>query len=414
MPHITTLIIGAGQAGLAMSRCLSDLSIEHLVLERGKVAERWRSQSWDSLRLLTPNWMTRLPGFRYDGEDPNAFMSVPDLIALLERYSAASRAPVLTDTTVCRVERAGGRFNVATNRGSWSSDSVVIGTGYCDLPAVPPAARSLGPAVTQIVPASYRRPELLPDGGVLVVGASSTGVQLADEIHHSGRQVTLAVGRHTRLPRRYRGRDILCWLDQLGVLRQPADAVHSIEISRRQPSLQLVGRQDHSSVDLGSLHDSGVRLVGRVQNIDGYRVNLSDDLIATAASGDIKMAEVLMRIDEFISHAGLDAEPAEPFRPTWPLGDDPVMQLDLRAEGLNTVIWATGFRRAYPWLHIPEALDRSGELAHHGGITPVPGLYALGLNFQRRRNSSFIDGVGDDARVIAGQIAQALACGRVA
>jgi putative flavoprotein involved in K+ transport len=414
VPHITTLIIGAGQAGLAMSRCLSDLSIDHLVVERGRVAERWRSQSWNSLHLLTPNWMTRLPGFRYDGDSPDAFMSVPDLIALLERYSAASSAPVLTETTVHRVERGGGRFSVATNRGTWSSDSVVIATGYCDLPAVPAAARSLGPAVTQIVPASYRRPELLPDGGVLVVGASSTGVQIADEIQHSGRQVTLAVGRHTRLPRRYRGRDILWWLDQLGVLSQPADAVHSIEISRQQPSLQLVGRPDHSSVDLGSLHNSGVRLVGRVQNIDGYRVHLSDDVVATAASGDIKMADVLMRIDGFIGRAGMDAEPAEPFKPTWSLVHDSVTQLDLRAQGIKTVIWATGFRRAYPWLQIPEALDRRGELAHHGGVTPVPGLYALGLNFQRRRNSSFIDGVGDDARAIAGHVAQALVCGRVA
>ena len=203
MTRTTTVIIGAGQAGLAMSRCLSELDIEHVVLERGKLAQRWRSQSWDSLRLLTPNWMTRLPGFQYDGNDLDGFMSVPELIAFFERYANSSSAPVLTDTTVQSVERSGNGFRVATDRGVWSASSVVVATGYCDLPAVPAASRGMSPSVLQIVAPDYRRPEQLPEGGVLVVGASSTGVQLADEIQRSGRQVTLAVGRHTRLPRRH-------------------------------------------------------------------------------------------------------------------------------------------------------------------------------------------------------------------
>jgi putative flavoprotein involved in K+ transport len=362
---------------------------------------------------LTPNWMTRLPGFQYDGHDPDGFMSVAELIAFLERYAVSSAAPVLTDTAVQSVERSGHGFRVVTNRGVWSASSVVVATGYSDLPAVPAARRGVAPSVRQMVPSDYRRPEQLAAGGVLVVGASSTGVQLADEIQRSGRQVTLAVGRHTRLPRRHRGRDILWWLDQLGVLSQGADAVHDIERSRHQPSLQLVGRPDHSSLDLAVLHDRGVRLVGRVRDIDGHRVALDDDLVVTTAAADFKMAEILTRIDQFIATTGIAAESPEPFNPTWPLATDTRDKLDLRDERIDTVIWATGYRRAYPWLRVP-VFNAHGEITHKGGVTPEAGLYVLGLNFQRRRNSSFIDGVGDDAWVIAQEIAQSMARERVA
>lgn len=407
MPRATTLIIGAGQAGLAMSHCLSELDIDHVVLERGSVAQRWRSQSWDSLHLLTPNWMTRLPGFQYDGHDPDGFMSAPELIAFFERYAASSAAPIVTDTAVQSVERSGHDFRVITDRGEWSASSVVVATGYCDLPAIPPASRSLAPSVLQIAAPDYRNPEQLPSGGVLMVGASATGVQLAEEIQRSGRQVTLAVGRHTRLPRSHRGRDILWWFDRIGVLSQSADAVGNIERSRHQPSMQLVGRSDHASLDLGVLRDEGVRLVGRIRDIDGHRVSLADDLVSSMSAADIKMAEVLSRIDRFIAATGTDASPREPFRPTWPLAADAPTDLDLKGEGIETVIWATGCRRAYPWLRVP-VLDARGEIRHTGGMTPEAGLYVLGLNFQRRRNSSFIDGVGHDAWLIAHEIARSL------
>jgi putative flavoprotein involved in K+ transport len=408
-----TIVIGAGQAGLAMSCCLSELGIEHVVLERGNVAQRWRSQSWDSLHLLTPNWMTRLPRFQYDGPNPDDFMSVPDLIAFFERYAVLAQAPVLTETTVQSVQRSRDGFRVATNRGDWTASSVVVATGFCDLPSVPAASRGLPPSVLQIVPSNYRRPGQLPAGRVLVVGASSSGIQLADEIQRSGRQVTLAVGRHTRLPRRYRGRDILWWLDRLGLLSQGIDAVQDIERSRHQPSLQLIGGPDHSSLDLAVLHDRGVRLVGRVRDINGHRVSLADDLVATTAAADVKMAEILMRIDRFIATAGIPATSPEPFNPTWPVAADTPDILDLRNERIETVIWATGYRRAYPWLQVP-VLNSHGEVRHTGGITSEPGLYVLGLNFQRRRNSSFIDGVGDDARVIAREIARSVVRARVA
>jgi putative flavoprotein involved in K+ transport len=408
VPHTTTVIIGAGQAGLAMSYCLSQIGIDHVVFERGEIAERWRRQSWDSLHLLTPNWMTRLPGYRYDGAEPDGFMSVTALVRLLERYAASLPWPVLTATTVRSVERVDDHFLIVTSRGIWSSASVVVATGHCALPHVPAMSRALAPSIVQIVPAQYRHPDQLPPGGVLVVGASSTGLQLADEIQRSGRQVTLAVGRHTRLPRSYRGRDILWWLDQSGALDQHADTVHDLDVSRRQPSLQLVGRSDHASLDLSTLHANGVRLVGRLRSADGCSVSVSDDLVATTAAADIKMAEVLTRVDRYIERRGLAADAAAPFEPTWPLATSAGGTFDLKAERISTVIWATGYRRSYPWLHVP-VLDERGEIVHHGGMTAAFGLYVLGMNFQRRRNSSFIDGVGADAWIIAEQIAESIA-----
>ena len=215
------------------------------------------------------------------------------------------------------------------------------------------------------------------------------------------------------MPRRYRGRDIFWWLDRLGVLNQSIDEVHDIERSRNQPSLQLVGKPDHSSLDVGVLRALGVRVVGRLRGISGPRVSLADDLVATTAAADIKLTEILDKIDQFIATTGVEAAAPEPFRPTWLLGSDAPEAINLNDERIETVIWATGYRRSYPWLHLP-VLDRHGDIIQHAGITPEDGLYVLGMRFQRRRNSNFIDGVGDDARVLAERIAQSVIHARVA
>ena len=407
MTETTTVIIGAGQAGLAMSYCLSARGIEHVVLERGGVAERWREHGWDSLRLLTPNWMTRLPGLSYDGEDVDGFMAVGEVIGLLERYAAAARAPIHTRTRVERVYHDGRELRVISNNGVWQSAAVVVATGYCDVPLVPAASRRVPRWVRQLAPNDYRHPEQLSPGGVLVVGASSTGVQLAAEIQRSGRPVTLASGRHIRLPRRYRGQDILWWLDRMGVLSKDAVSVHNVALSRQQPSLQLVGAPDRSTLDLHTLHTLGVQLRGRLLDVRGSRVTFADDLVSTTSAADWKLAEIRTRIDRFIDWGGVAAPDAEPFVPTWPLAKNVPRLADLHAERIRTIIWATGYRRRYPWLHVP-VLDRRGEIRHQAGITPQPGLYVLGLNFQRRRNSSFIDGVGADAEFIAEHLAASL------
>jgi len=326
-------------------------------------------------------------------------------VDFLERYARSFAAPVEEGTTVLAVEPAAGGNRVATDRGDWTAPSVVVATGHCDTPAVPAFAGGLPDDVVQVVPTRYRNPGHLPAGGVLVVGASASGVQLADEIHASGRPVTLAVGRHTRLPRVYRGRDILWWLDAMGVFDESVEDVFDPKISRNQPSLQLVGRPDRATLDLPALRERGVRLVGRAAGAEDGRVFFADDLVAYTTAADSRLARLVQRMDIFAARTGLDAEvgPPEPFSPfLWP--DEAPTEIDLRAEGIRSVVWATGFRRLYPWLKVP-VLDERGEIRHTGGVTPFPGLYVIGLYFLRRRKSSFIDGVGRDAMELAAHLA---------
>jgi len=400
------VVIGGGQAGLAMSRCLSDRGVDHVVLERGRVAERWRTERWDSLRLLTPNWQSRLPGFAYDGDDPDGFMTAAEVTRFLDRYAAVVRAPIESGTIVTRVAAAADGFLVRTDRGDWQACSVVVATGECDVPVVPRMAARLPSDVQQLLPRDYRRPAQVAEGGVLVVGASSSGIQIADELQQAGRAVTIAAGHHTRVPRRYRGRDIMWWLDRAGFMDEPADRVRDLGQSRRQPSLQLVGHPDHRSLDLTILQAHGVRVVGRLTAIDGTRLSLADDLVATTAASDAKLALLLARLDGAAHRLDFsdDVGPPEPFVPSWPGFVDAPTTLDVSAAGIRTVVWAIGYRQQYPWLQVP-ALDSRGEIRHDGGVVPYAGLYVIGLRFLRRRNSTFIDGVGKDAQFLAAHLA---------
>ena len=413
MHRVDCVVIGAGQAGLAMSRCLTDLGVDHVVLERGQVAERWRSERWESLRLLTPNWQSRLPGFQYDGADPDGYMTMPEVIAFFERYADSFKAPVRCGVEVRAVTRDAGGFRVDTTRGVWSASSVVIATGYAQEPKVPALARVFPRDMAHLVPTMYRRPSQLERGGVLIVGASASGIQLADELNRHGRDVTIAVGHHTRLPRRYRGRDILWWLDRMGVFDETVDQVYDVEISRDQPSLQLIGHPDHVTLDLVTLRERGVRVVGRLAGISGDDAEFADDLVATTAAADIKLASLLHRIDTYIAVHGIEAEAAPHFAPQCLAFAGAETRIGLHGARIRTVLWATGFTRRYPWLQIP-VLDARGEIRHQGGITSVPGLYVLGLHFLRRRNSSFIDGVGADARALSAHLAASLRGDRVA
>jgi putative flavoprotein involved in K+ transport len=402
MEHKDTVIIGGGQAGLAMSRCLTERGIDHVVLERGRVGERWRSERWDSLRLLTPNWFSRLPDWHYRGDDPDGYMTTGELVDYLEGYAESFDAPVRTGTTVQAVERvAPGRYRVTTDRGTWEARNVVIATGFCDQPRVPAFAANLSDDVRQLVPSDYRNPEQVPEGGVLIVGASATGAQLAEELTEAGRDVTLAVGTHVRLPRRYRGKDVLWWMEMTGGFRAPADPADE----RKMPPPQLVGKPDSRDLDLGTLERIGVRLTGRAISVDGDRVTFADDLQDSVDAADEQMRTLLGKIDEFVEVLGLgDRTPAAAPIPRLRPRPAPT-EIDLRAENIRTVLWATGYRRTYPWLKVP-VLDENGEIRHRGGVTDEPGLYVLGIRFQRRKNSNFIDGVGSDAEELARHLAE--------
>ena len=396
MHAVETLVVGAGQAGLAVSRCLTEFGADHVVTERGRVAERWRTARWDSLRLLTPNWMSRLPFWAYTGADPDGYMPAPELVRYLEGYAGSFTAPVHEHTTVELIEAAGSGLRVVTDQGTWLARNVVMATGTENRPYLPSAASGIDPEIHQLPAARYCGPDQVPGGGVLVVGASASGVQIADELRRAGRPVVISVGRHARLPRCYQGRDILCWMDRAGVLGQTIDQVHDARSARRAPSMQLSGRG--RPVGLDALAAGGVRLAGRLVAADGRRLSFADDLPATIGGAQARMERLLRTIEGYIARSGEGAGPADPPAPfTAPAGP---VRLDLRRAGISTVIWATGYQPAYPWLRVP-VLDRHGQIAHSRGVTSVPGLYVLGLKFQYRRNSTFVDGVASDARFVA-------------
>lgn len=361
------------------------------MLERGDVANTWKRERWDSLRLLTPNWQTRLPGLGYDGADPDGFMGMPELIAFLERYAEHIDAPVRTNTTVTSVSPLPEQgYLVETDDGEWEAAAVVLASGPYNRPRVPAVAASLPPELEQLTPADYKRPDQLRPGRVLVVGASATGIQLADELLRSGRDVTVAVGEHVRMPRSYRGRDIMWWLDRIGRLDERYDEVDDLVRARHVPSPQLVGTPERADLDLNALTAQGATLVGRLAAVNGATASFSGSLRNVCNLADLKLKRLLDAIDAW---EGLDAGPRpEPTR----VDENPKVLLDLA--GFDTVLWATGFRADYSWLNVP-VLDRKGEVRHDGGVVrDAPGLYRIGLNFLRRRKSSFIHGAEDDAR----------------
>jgi putative flavoprotein involved in K+ transport len=396
--RIHTLIIGGGQAGLAMSRCLSYRGIDHVVLERGKVAQRW-SERWNSLRLLSPNWMTRLPGWRYQGSKRDGFMTRDEVIRYLEAYARSFDAPVHEQTIVLQVDRRLETWRVVTDRETWLATNVVIATGHCQSSSIPRLAGGLASDIFQIGTGEYREPSQLPDGGVLVVGASASGVQLAAELRRSGRDVVLAVGRHTRLPRRYRGRDILYWLDRIGALERPLSDMPDSGSASKEASLQLVGSNSGENVDLATLRSEGIHLAGHLNGLDGTQAWFADDLRQRVAEADERLLRVLNRIDRYIAEHSMELVGSQEAVSLTQPGEPPV-QLDLRDRGIRSVLWATGYKRDYSWLQAP-VLDARGEIRHHRGETSAPGLFVLGLQFMTRRNSSFIDGVGRDAEEIA-------------
>ena len=405
----TTVVIGGGHAGLAVSHTLSARGIDHVVLERGEVANAWRCERWDSLRLLTPNWQCRLPGYSYRGHDPDGFMSMEEITGFICDYARFSAAPVHTHTTVTAVHRTDGGYRVVTSRGDWHCRALVIASGAFNLPAVPALARALPTGVASITPHQYRNPARLAAGGVLVVGASATGLQIADEVRRSGRQVILAVGEHVRMPRRYRGRDIQFWLHATGLLDEHYQAVEDIQRLRRLPSPQLVGTPDGKTLDLNALSDQGVQLVGRLVGIRDDVAQFSGSLGNVVKLADLKLDRLLASIDDWIAREGCAGEVAvaERAAPTR-IAATPEMAIDLRRRGIDTVIWATGFRPDYSWLKVP-VLDRKGWIRHDGGVADAPGLYVMGMPFMRRRKSSFIVGAADDARDICDHLRTRLA-----
>jgi putative flavoprotein involved in K+ transport len=382
------------------------------VLERGEIANSWRRERWDSLRLLTPNWQCGLPGIPYEGPDPDGYMTTTEIVELIDRFAARARVRVRTGTNVTSVRPTDDGYQLTTSGGEIRSRTVVIASGACNRPTVPGFAQAVPAEVKQLTTFDYRDPTQLPEGGVLVVGASATGVQLAAELRRSGRPVILSVGEHVRLPRTYRGRDVLWWMDASGVWDQRYDELDDLRRARQLPSPQLVGTPERTTLDLNALVAIGVELVGRCAAIRDGRALFSGGLRNVCSLADLKMRRLLGVFDDWARAERLDAEVDAPERgaPT-EVARSPRLRLDLRSGEIRSIVWATGFRPDYRWLDVP-VIDPKGRLRHDGGVVDSPDMYALGLPVLRRRKSTFIHGIEDDAREVIGHLAASLAGAR--
>lgn len=403
MIRIDTVVIGAGHAGLAMSRALREAGRDHVVLERGDVGDSWRRARWDSLTLLTPAWLSQLPGWTATG-DPDDFLPASQFAERLRRYAATVQAPVLAHTRVLDVRPVDAgpyRYRVTANGCAWLARSVVLATGPGSRVITPRQVDDLDPSLDVVSAAAYRNPAALRPGGVLVIGASASGVQIADELVRGGRHVLLAAGRHTRVPRRYRGMDIYFWLKRTGRLDRSIDELPAPRATRTEPSLQIVGRHPDHAVDLAALSQRGIEVLGHWIGAEGTRVRFADDLPTSCADAERRMRRLLAAIDAHITGSGIEREVLAPDAPAPFVPPAARTAVDLRAEGIATVVLATGYRTHLPWLRVP-VLDAEGRIRQRHGVTPAPGLVTVGQRFQTRRSSGLIAGAQHDvAEVVA-------------
>lgn len=404
MEDVSTVVVGAGHAGLAVSKLLGGHGVEHVVLERSHVAERWRSERWDSFTLLTPNWAAWLPDWRYDGDDPNGFMKRDEVVSYLERYAESFRAPVREEVEVHAVEQADGeRYRLRTSDGDLRARSVVLATGPFQVPKLPSWSSELPPEVVQVHSSGYRSPEQLPEGAVLVVGTGASGQQIVEDLMRGGRDVYVCVGRNLAVPRRYRGHDFIWWLEHGGFHERTAADVPPEE-RRHGVSHALTGFAGGHDLELRQFHLDGATLLGRALGVEDGRLRLAGGLAESLAAGDRGYVEftdwVEARLDRF-EGAFDDAVP----RRQLPDPPEPPNELDLAAAGVTSVVWATGFRPDYArWVRLP-VLDADGEPIQERGATACSGVYFLGLNWLYRSRSPFIRGAEEDARHVATLIA---------
>lgn len=400
---IDTLVVGGGQAGVAMSEHLSNQGVPHLVLERNRIAEAWRTRRWDSLVANGPAWHDRFPGLEFDGLDPDAFAPKESVAAYFEAYAEKIQAPIRTGVEVKSVERNTDRpgFTIETSEGVIEANRVVAATGPFQTPVIPPIAPQ-APRLTQIHSADYRNPDQLPEGAVLVVGAGSSGVQIAEELQRSGKRVYLSVGPHDRPPRAYRGRDFCWWLGVLGEW----DA-EMMKPGTEHVTIAVSGANGGKTIDFRELAHRGMTLVGRTRGFADGRVTFESDLVDNLAAGDENYLSMLDAADDYARRNGLDL-PEEPEARRIPADPacviEPVLELDLAEAGITAIVWATGFTVDYRWLKAA-AFDEGGKPRHQRGVSSEPGVYFIGLPWLSRRGSSFIWGVWHDAKHIADHIA---------
>jgi len=407
--HVETVIIGGGHAGLTMSYSLSQLGREHVILERGRVGERWRSERWDSFHFQFPNWTIELPGYKYQCDNPDDFAPGHEVVRFLDHYAALIKAPVRCGVTVTSLEHGSrpGRYLIHTQDETIEAANVVVATGPFQRPVIPPVSAQVPPDVFQVDSSKYRNPDQLPPGAVLVVGAGSSGCQIAEELIESGHKVYLSVGRHRRVPRRYCGQDFSWWSSAMGIMDQTVDRLPSPE-AKNWPSPLLTPANGGHDVDLRRMAAGGVTLLGRLQSVSGTRLIIAPDLKESLAKGDVWFTDYKKSVDDYVTKTGMNvpedrhsdegvAEPDEISRP--------LLELDLKAAGITSIVWATGFRNDFGWVKLP-IFNATGEPVHRRGVTSFPGIYFLGLRWLYKRKSFFLimAGPAEDAAYIAEHI----------
>ncbi|GAC1365672.1 MAG: NAD(P)/FAD-dependent oxidoreductase [Ktedonobacteraceae bacterium] len=407
--RIETVIIGGGQAGLALSYYLTRQGRAHLVLEQGRVGETWRSQRWDSFTLNTPNWMTRLPGFAYQGDDPDGFLPREDIVAYLKQYAASFNAPLHCGVrvTAVRQQQKGDGYIVEAEQMTFEARNVVLATGAYPKPKLPSASAALPMDICQLSTSEYRNPQMLPSGAVLVVGTGQSGCQIAEDLYDSGRQVYLSTSSCGRLPRRYRGKDITWWLTRTGFFERAVDQLPS-PTARFACNPHVSGNRGGHDINLREFARRGMILLGRVQAAQGRQLILAPDLEENLARADTFAAQITQGIDEYIQKTGIEVAANRTTAEALSNGatsEKPILTLDLQSAGISTIIWASGYQLDFSWVQIP-AFDQAGYPVHQRGVTAFPGLYFLGLHWLYKRKSALLHGVGEDAAFIASAIAE--------
>jgi putative flavoprotein involved in K+ transport len=398
--HYPVVIIGGGHAGLSMSHCLKERGIDHLIFEKDRLGESWRTKRWDSFCLVTPNWQCALPGFHYSGNDPDGFMKKDEIIAYIEDYVRSFQPPLREGVNVSRLAQdETGRFVVSTSIGDYLADQVVIATGGYQVPSVPRIAERLPAAVSQMLSSDYKNPALIAPGEVLVVGSGQSGCQIAEDLHLAGRRVHLCVGGAPRTARRYRGKDVVAWLHEMGYYDKPIHEHPLKERVRAKANHYVTGRDGGRDIDLRKLATEGMQLYGRLKDINGTLLKFAEDLKQNLDQADAVAESIKNTIDKFIESAGIEVPIEERYRPVWEPSNQ-LLQLNYIAAGIRTVIWSVGYRTDYSWIEVP-IFDGKGYPSHQRGVTTVPGLYFLGLPWQYTWGSGRFSGVARDAIFLA-------------
>ena len=403
--HYSVAIVGGGQAGLSMSYCLRERGFDHIIFEKNRIAESWRSKRWDSFCLVTPNWQCLLPGFPYNGDDPQGFMQKEDIVQYIEAYAQSFNPPIKEGVEVSSVRKSSSadRFELKTSLGDFTADQVVVATGGYHIPKFPKMAERLPESMVQLHSSQYQNPQSLSDKAVLVIGTGQSGCQIAEDLHLVGKQVYLSVGSAPRSPRKYRGKDVVDWLDQMGYYDLSVDEHPQGEQVRTKTNHYVTGRDGGREINLRNFALEGMKLFGKLKQISGNRLEFQPNLKQNLDQADAVAESIKRTIDQFIEKNQIQAPTEAPYHPAWEPLEEP-LSLDYEAANIGTVIWCTGYESDFRWIEIP-VFDGKGYPGHQRGVTDIAGLYFLGLPWLYTWGSGRFSGIARDATYLADYIA---------